>query len=186
MIFKTTQIAGVFLIELERHEDERGFFARSFCVRDFASHGLETRFVQSSISSNTHKATLRGLHYQAEPHGEAKLVQVTRGRLFDVVLDVRPDSPTFEKWASFELNSRLHQALYLPRGVAHGFQTLEDQTEVFYQMSEFYHPESARTVPWNDARFATAWPLPNPILSSKDAEASIQLRQDPQNTERLQ
>jgi dTDP-4-dehydrorhamnose 3,5-epimerase len=168
MIFRPTSIAGAFLIDLEPLEDERGFFARSFCTQEFENAGLEHKLVQCSISYNRKRGTLRGMHYQAAPHPEAKLVRVTKGRIYDVLLDVRPESSTFQKWVSFELQADGHSALYVPPGVAHGFQTLEDDTEVFYQMSENFHPESARTLIWNDARFGIRWPIENPILSDKD------------------
>lgn len=170
MIFQTTQLAGAFVIAPERREDARGFFARTWCVEEFAAHGLNTRLVQCNLSFNAHKGTLRGMHYQAEPHEEAKLVRCTRGALWDVVLDLRPGSPTFCQHVSVELNAENRLALYIPEGCAHGFQTLTDDTEIFYQMSEFYFPDCSRGFRWNDPAFGIAWPLPDPILSERDMQ----------------
>lgn len=169
MLFKETKLQGVFLIELERLEDDRGFFARSWCQREFETHGLNPRLVQCNISFNHHKGTLRGLHYQAAPHGEAKLVRCTRGAVYDAIVDLRPHSPTFKQWCAVELTADNHRMMYIPEGCAHGAQTLVDGTELFYQMSEFYHPESARGVRWNDPAFGIEWPFPEPtVISEKD------------------
>jgi dTDP-4-dehydrorhamnose 3,5-epimerase len=168
VIVRATQLAGVFLLEPERREDERGFFARTWCQREFAAHGLNPRLVQCNISFNRCKGTLRGMHYQAAPHGEAKLIRCTRGAIYDVILDLRRDSPTFKRWIAAELTAENRSMLFVPEGLAHGFQTLADDTEVFYQMSEFFHPESARGVRWDDPAFAIHWPLPDPILSDLD------------------
>jgi dTDP-4-dehydrorhamnose 3,5-epimerase len=138
--------------------DERGFFARTWCQREFETHGLESRLVQCSISFNAREGTLRGLHYQAPPHEEVKLVRCTSGAIFDVIVDLRPPSPTFGHHYSVVLSSSNRLALYVPRGFAHGFQTLEDNTEVAYQMSEFFHPESARGLRWNDPALRISWP----------------------------
>jgi len=158
MIFLDTELTGAFVIEPEPICDERGFFARLWCQREFEARGLETRFVQSSISFNRRAGTLRGLHYQARPFEEVKIVRCTSGAIFDAVVDLSPASPTFGKHYSVVLSASNRRMLYVPRGFAHGFQTLEDDTEVTYQMSEFYHPEVARGVRWNDAAFGIDWP----------------------------
>jgi dTDP-4-dehydrorhamnose 3,5-epimerase len=168
MIFTETKLKGAYLIDLDVHEDERGFFARTWCVDEFEKYGLNQRLVQCNISFNKKRGTLRGMHYQAEPYEEAKLVRCTMGALYDVIIDLRSDSPTFKEWFSVELTAQNHRALYVPEGLAHGFQTLVDKTEVFYQMSEFFHPECARGVRWDDPAFGIVWPIPNPIISNKD------------------
>jgi dTDP-4-dehydrorhamnose 3,5-epimerase len=158
MIFSETKLKGVYVIDLEKIEDERGFFARTFCQKEFKAHGLNPRFVQCGISFNKKKGTLRGMHFQAPPFQEAKLVRCTRGAIYDVIIDLRSDSPTFKHWVGVELTAENHRMLYIPEGCAHGFQTLEDNAEVAYQMSEFYHPESARGVRWDDPAFGIGWP----------------------------
>jgi dTDP-4-dehydrorhamnose 3,5-epimerase len=168
VIFNETKLKAAFAIELQKQEDERGFFARSWCQQDFAEHGLNPKLVQCNISFNQLKGTLRGMHYQVAPHEEAKLVRCTRGALYDVIVDLRPASPTFKQWLGIELTAENHRMLYIPEGFAHGFQTLEDDTEVFYQMSEFYHPECARGVRWNDPAFNILWPVEEKIISAKD------------------
>jgi dTDP-4-dehydrorhamnose 3,5-epimerase len=168
VIFQATAIPGAFIIELERHCDERGLFARTWCPREFKAHGLNPRLAQCSVSFNPRKGTLRGLHYQAAPHEEAKLVRCTRGAIFDVVVDVRPHSPTVRKWVSVELTADNRHMFYIPEGCAHGFQTLEDDSEVFYQISAFYYPESARGVRWNDPAFAIVWPAEVRVISQRD------------------
>jgi dTDP-4-dehydrorhamnose 3,5-epimerase len=168
VIFQELKITGAFLIEPEKKEDNRGFFARTWCQREFAARGLKTTFVQGNISFNKKKGTLRGLHYQAAPHAEAKLVRCTRGAIYDVIVDLRSDSPTFRQWMAVALTADNYRLLYIPEGVAHGFQTLTDNTEIFYQMSECYHPASARGIRWNDRGLNITWPLPNPITSPKD------------------
>jgi dTDP-4-dehydrorhamnose 3,5-epimerase len=168
MRFSTTTISGVWRIEPERHVDQRGFFARTWCEREFAEHGLPTQFVQCNVSYNEQRGTLRGMHYQAPPHGEGKLIRCTRGAIYDVALDIRPDSPTCGRWFAVELNERTRDMLYIPAGVAHGFQSLTDAAEVFYQMTEFHHAESARGIRWNDPAFRIEWPLPVSEISKKD------------------
>lgn len=168
MIFTPSAIPGVYLIDLERHEDDRGFFARSWCREEFSSHGLVAEIAQCSVSYNRRCGTLRGMHYQVAPHQEAKVVRCTRGRIYDVALDLRADTSTFRHWVAVELTAANRRMLYLPPAVAHGFQTLEDETEVIYQMSESYHPEAARGVRWDDPAFGITWPLANPVLSEKD------------------
>ncbi len=169
MIFSETKLKGVYLIEPERHEDERGFFARTWCQREFEGHGLNPSLVQCNVSFNRKKGTLRGMHYQIPPHAEAKLVRCTRGAGFEVVVDLRPGSPTHRRWVGIELTAENRWMLYIPGGCAHGFQTLADSTELFYQMSEFYHPESARGVRWDDPAFGIEWPLPVTVISEKDS-----------------
>lgn len=160
MIVHPTELAGVAVIELEPHRDERGSFARTFDAELFAAHGLEVSVVQCNTSFNARAGTLRGLHYQAAPHGEGKLVRCTRGRVFDVALDLRPESSTHRRWLSLELDAAGTRSLFIPAGCAHGFQTLADDSEVHYQMTHAYVPESARGVRWDDAAFAIAWPEP--------------------------
>ena len=168
MNFKETQLKDVYFVELDRIEDERGFFARSWCAREFEEHGLNPNLVQCNVSYNKKKGTLRGMHYQAAPHEEAKLVRCTAGALYDVVIDLRPDSPTFKQWFGVEMTAENRRALYVPEGFAHGFQTREDDTEVLYQMSEFYHPENARGVRYDDPAFGIKWPSSNITISPKD------------------
>jgi len=168
MDFRETGLKGAFVVELAKLEDERGFFARSWCRNEFEAHGLNPCVVQCNLSFNKKAGTLRGLHYQAPPHAEAKLVRCARGALYDVILDLRRESPTFKQWIAEELTAENRRALYIPKGMAHGSQTLADNTEVFYQMSEFHHPESARGVRWDDSAFAIEWPLANPLVSPKD------------------
>jgi dTDP-4-dehydrorhamnose 3,5-epimerase len=169
MRFVPTPLAGAFVIELLRKEDERGFFARSFCQREFAAQGLDPALVQCNLSFNRKRGTLRGLHFQIAPHEEAKVVSCIAGALFDVIVDVRPASPTFGRWFSVELDPIERRALYIPKGFAHGFQTLADETTVHYQMSEFFHPASARGLRFDDPALGIPWPLPDPILSDRDA-----------------
>lgn len=174
MKFIKTKLMGVHIIELLKFEDDRGFFARSFCRREFESHGLNPDVVQCNISYNKKKGTLRGMHYQTAPYIEAKLVSCIRGAIYDVIIDIRPDSSTYRQWLSVELAaqcSRLnahYRMLYIPEGCAHGFLTLENDTEVFYQMSEFYMPEYARGIRWNDPAFGITWPMDVSVISEKD------------------
>ena len=168
MIFIETRLQGAFIVHPEKLEDDRGFFARTWCQLEFAKHGLNARVAQCSFSFNQRRGTLRGMHYQVVPFEEAKLVQCTQGAIYDVILDLRPDSPTFTQWVAVELTSQNRQMIYVPEGCAHGFQTLEDNTEVFYQISEFYAPEYARGVRWNDPAFAIEWPEDQRTLSDRD------------------
>jgi dTDP-4-dehydrorhamnose 3,5-epimerase len=168
MRFLETRLPGSFLIELERHEDERGFFARSFCEREFAAQGLVTRYPQCNLSRNRRRSTLRGMHYQAAPHREAKLVRCTTGAIYDVIVDLRPGSPTHLQWTGVELSAEGGAALYVPPGFAHGFLTLADATEVFYQMGESYVPEAARGFRWNDPLFGITWPHAVAVVSERD------------------
>ncbi len=170
MIFKETAVQGAFIIELNELQDERGFFARAFCAEEFAAHDLETSFVQTNVSRNKYKRTVRGMHMQTEPHGEIKVVRCTRGAIFDAFIDLRPESPTFLKWFGAELTEENHRTLYIPKGCAHGYQTLCDDVEVFYLVSTAYHAESETGLRWNDPFFAIDWPeKTNAIVSDKDA-----------------
>ena len=169
MRFVATGLEGAWVVEVERMDDERGFFARTFCHDEFTARGLKADFVQCNASYNARRSTLRGLHYQASPHEEAKLVRCTRGAIFDAIVDLRRASPTFKRWFGIELSADNHRALYVPEGCAHGFQALQDASEVFYQMSAAYRPEAARGVRWNDPAFGICWPLPDPVLSARDA-----------------
>jgi dTDP-4-dehydrorhamnose 3,5-epimerase len=169
--FRETRVMGVVEVDLAPHEDDRGFFARSYCWREFEAHGLNPRVVQCNVSYNRTRGTLRGMHYQGEEHQEAKLIRCTRGAIYDVAVDIRPDSPTYRVWTAAELRvepGRVSRLLYLPEGVAHGFLTLEDDTEVFYQMSEFYSPEAARGFRWNDPAFSIQWPEAVRVISDRD------------------
>lgn len=168
MIFREQSLPGVFEIGIEPNRDDRGFFARSWCQQEFETHGLNPGFVQANISFNARKGTLRGMHYQAGPFGEAKLIRCTAGAIYDVVLDLRPQSPTFKLWLAFVLRAENHDMLYIPEGLAHGFLTLADNTEIFYQMSEFYHPELSRGVRWNDPAFGIEWPHEIAVMSERD------------------
>ena len=168
MIFTETRLPGVLIVDLERREDERGFFARSWCQREFEEHGLNAALAQCNISFNTRRGTLRGMHYQAAPHEETKLVRCTMGAIFDVLVDLRPASPTYQSWIGVELTAGNRIMLYVPPGIAHGFETLADDSEVFYQMSEFYAPECARGARWNDPAFDIRWPFPPTVISARD------------------
>jgi len=170
MIFKETKLRGAYIIELEPLEDERGFFARSFCQKEFEEHSLNFSIVQCNLSYNKKKGTLRGMHYQIAPHKEAKLVSCIKGAIYDVIIDLRPDSPTLKQWIVVELTAENRRMLYIPEGFTHGFQTMEDNTEVFYQMSEFYHPESAKGVRWNDPAFGIVWPADIRVISDRDRQ----------------
>lgn len=168
MKFKETELKGAFVIELEKLEDERGFFARSFCVDEFGKHGLNTRVVQCNVSFNRHMGTLRGMHYQTAPFEEAKLVRCTKGSIYDVIIDLRSGSETFKRHFAIVLTAKDGNMLYVPEGFAHGFQTLEPDSEIFYQMSRVYSPEHARGVRWNDPAFAIEWPAAERIMTDRD------------------
>ena len=170
MRFTETTLPGAFVVDVERHEDERGFFARSWCTQEFRDRGLNPCVVQCNISWNRIKGTLRGMHYQATPHAEVKLVRCTRGSVYDVIVDLRERSPTYLGHVGVELSADSHRALYIPDGFAHGFMTLEDDTEVFYQMSALYEPSAAKGVRWNDPAFGIDWPLPVSMISSRDRD----------------
>ncbi len=173
MKFLPTPLAGAYVIELERLEDERGFFARSFCQEEFRKHGLRPAIAQCNVSWNRKRGTLRGLHFQAAPHEEAKVVRCTRGAVWDVIVDLREGSPTRLRWHAQELSAENRLAFYVPEGFAHGFQTLTDDTEVLYQMSEYYHPALARGLRWDDPKIRIRWPLPEPMLSERDRSYAL-------------
>ena len=169
MIFEETDFKGVYLIEIEPIADERGFFARSFCRKEFEAHGLNPSVSQCNVSYNRRKGTLRGMHYQVAPHAEAKLVSCLSGSIYDVVIDLRPNSATYRKWLAVELRAHdLEKMIYVPEGFAHGFQTLEADTKVFYQISAFYEPGSARGIRWDDPAFSIRWPQGPRIVSERD------------------
>ena len=170
MIFKETKLKGAYVIELEPMEDERGYFSRSFCQTEFKENGLNPCVAQCNVSYNKNKGTLRGLHYQVAPHQEAKLVRCTMGAIYDVMIDLRPESATFKQWVGDELTAQNCKMLYIPEGFAHGFLTLEDNSMVFYQVSEPYHPECERGVRWDDPVIRVSWPIKNCIISSKDRQ----------------
>jgi len=169
MIFKETGLPGAWLIELERIEDGRGFFARSFCAREFAERGLAARFVQSSVSFNARAGTLRGMHFQLPPHREVKLVRCTAGAVFDAIVDLRSGSPTRLRWFGTELSAENRRMLYIPEGFAHGFLTLAPDTEVFYEMSEFYAPHAGRGLRWSDPALGIRWPAAPSVIAERDA-----------------
>jgi len=166
--FLSTQLDGAWLVDLDSHEDDRGYFARTWCQKEFSEHGLNPRLVQTSVSFNRRRGTLRGMHYQISPHEEAKLVRCARGSIYDVIVDLRSDSSSSLQWQAFELSENNQRALYVPEGFAHGFLTLQDNSEIHYQMSEFYHPESAGGFHWNDPSLAIDWKFPIEIISKND------------------
>ncbi|HUA77089.1 MAG TPA: dTDP-4-dehydrorhamnose 3,5-epimerase [Acetobacteraceae bacterium] len=169
MRFTEAALAGAFLVEMERIEDERGFFARSFCAEQFAAHGLPSHMPQSSVSFNARRATLRGLHFQAEPHAEDKLVRCTAGAMFDVIVDLRPGSPTRRRWLGIELSAANRLALFVPKGFAHGFITLEEGTEVLYMISVPHVPGFDRGIRWSDPAIGIDWPLQPEHMAARDA-----------------
>jgi dTDP-4-dehydrorhamnose 3,5-epimerase len=168
MIVQETKLLGTFEICPELERDQRGFFARTWCQEEFAAQGLNHRLAQCNVSFNLRKGTLRGMHYQESPHGEAKLVRCTAGAIYDVIVDLRADSSTYKEWTAAVLTAEKRNMMYVPEGCAHGFLTLADDAEVFYQMSELYRPESARGVRWNDPAFQIAWPMAIDVISERD------------------
>jgi dTDP-4-dehydrorhamnose 3,5-epimerase len=170
MKFTPLPLDGAFLVEPEPVADERGFFARTFCRDEFSAHGLNPGLLQCSLSFNTHKGTLRGMHYQTEPHQEVKLVRCTMGGIYDVMIDLRKSSATFRQWTGIELTADNRNSVYIPEGFAHGFLTLTDNSEVFYQISELYQPESIAGVRWNDPAFSIDWPGDVSIISDRDRD----------------
>ncbi len=168
MIFQETKLRGAYLILPERKEDMRGFFARTWCVREFEEHGLDTRLVQCSVSFNRLRGTLRGMHYQKPPNEETKLVRCTAGSIYDVIIDIRPESRSYGQHFGVVLSATERNMLYVPKGFAHGFQTLENDTEVYYQMSEFYVAEAAAGFRWDDPAFGICWPVESPIIIERD------------------
>ena len=170
MIFTACKVKDAYLIDLDRKVDERGFFARSYCRNEFAAHGLHPDFVQCNLSFNTRRGTLRGMHYQVRPNEEVKLVRCLAGAIYDVIVDLRPTSPTYKQWIGVELDAESRRMLYSPAGFAHGYLTLADNSEVLYQVSAFYSPESERGVRWNDPAFNIEWPMRPEVISSKDRQ----------------
>jgi dTDP-4-dehydrorhamnose 3,5-epimerase len=168
MIFAATGLEDAWLIDIEPREDERGFFARTWCRQELAAHGLDIELAQESLSFNRHRGTLRGLHFQRSPHEETKIVRCTRGAIFDVIVDLRPRSPTYLRWQGFELTAENRRAIYIPKGFAHGFQSLTDDTEIAYQISEFYAPQTAGGCRYDDPAFGIAWPLPVTVIGDRD------------------
>ena len=168
MTFHRTKLERVVEIDLDLNTDERGFFARSWCQKEFEDQGLNPRVLQCNVSFNERQGTLRGIHYQDKPYQEAKLVRCTKGAIYDVVVDLRPESPTFKEWIAVVLTAEKRNMVYVPEGCAHGFLTLEDKTEVFYQMSEFYHAEVSRGVRWDDPAFQIVWPREVEVISERD------------------
>lgn len=170
MIFSETALKGAFVIDIEKHEDERGFFARGWCEKEFQEHGLVSSIVQANISYNKNKGTLRGMHYQESPHEETKLIRCTKGALYDVIIDLRPESATYKQWIGVELTAENYKFLYVPENFAHGFQTLEDNTEAIYQVSQFYTPGAEQGIRWDDPAFNIKWPGEVEVISDKDGK----------------
>ncbi len=168
MLFTETHLKGAYIIDPERIEDERGFFARTWDRHEFETLELNSSLAQCNISYNARRGTLRGMHYQVAPHEETKLVRCTAGTIYDVIIDLRPGSPTLREWLAVELSAANRRMLYIPPGYAHGFQTLEDHSEVFYQMAEFYAPDYARGVRWNDPAFGIIWPEVPQMIAARD------------------
>lgn len=168
MIFTPTELQGALLLDIEPRADARGFFARSWCRREFEAHGLSATIAQSNIAVSPRKGTLRGLHYQEAPDAEVKLVRCTRGAVYDVIVDLRPESPTYKRWLGMELSADNHRMLYVPEGFAHGYQTLSDDCELWYQTSQFYAPAAARGVRYDDPAFDIRWPLAVTVISDAD------------------
>jgi dTDP-4-dehydrorhamnose 3,5-epimerase len=168
MIFRETTLKGAFVIEVEKFEDQRGFFARAWSRKEVEANGLISRVAETNISFSKRRGTLRGMHYQVAPYEQVKLVRCTAGAIYDVIIDMRLDSPTYRKWTGVELTAENYRMLYAPENFAHGFQTLEDNTEVTYQVSQFYSPESERGVRYDDPVFQVQWPLPVAVISEKD------------------
>lgn len=170
MIFTETKLGGAFVIDVERNDDVRGFFARNWSEKEFAERGLVSHFVEANISFSHKTGTLRGMHYQAAPYGQVKLVRCTSGAIYDVIVDLRSDSPTFKQWTAVELTAQNHLTLYVPLGFAHGFQTLADDSEVTYQVSSVYHPESSTGIRWNDPAFGIPWPECERVIIARDRD----------------
>lgn len=169
MQFTQTAITGAYILDAERIADERGFFARTWARDEFVAHGLNPDLAQCNLSYNHHKGTVRGMHWQAAPHAETKLVRCTQGGIYDVIVDIRADSPTYRQSVGVELTAENRRALYIPEGCAHGFQTLADATEVFYMITEFYTPAAARGMRWDDPAITITWPLSISVISDRDA-----------------
>ncbi|MGH7830532.1 MAG: dTDP-4-dehydrorhamnose 3,5-epimerase [Candidatus Binatia bacterium] len=178
MIFTETKLRGAYIIEIEKLEDHRGFNARALCQREFEAHGLVSRFVQANVLFNKRKGTLRGMHYQIPPSAQTKVFWCIHGAIYDVIIDLRPDSPTYKSWLSVELTANNYKMLYVPGNFAQGFMTLEDQTKLFYQASEFYSPEYERGISHDDPAFGIRWPLPVEVISTKDRNWPMVRRKD--------
>lgn len=168
MIFTETRLPGAFLVEIKKIEDHRGFFGRAWCSKEFEQHGIIFNIAQINTSLTKKKGTIRGMHFQIAPFGEAKFIRCTRGRIYDVIIDLRPDSPTFMQWVGNELSEENHRMVYVPKYFAHGFVSLEDDSEVYYPVSEFYTPQAERGFRWNDPAFNIQWPIPIEIFTEKD------------------
>ncbi|WP_374164810.1 dTDP-4-dehydrorhamnose 3,5-epimerase [Arcticibacter sp. MXS-1] len=168
MIFTETELKGAFIIDVKRLEDDRGFFGRSYCANEFKEHGLNINVVQANVSHNKQRGTLRGMHMQQDPFGESKLVRCTRGAIYDVIVDMRSDSATYKQWIGVELTADSFRMLYVPEGFAHGFITLEDNTDVTYQVTQFYTPQAERGYRWDDPAFNIQWPIEPVVISPKD------------------
>lgn len=167
--FTETPLGGAYLIDLEPRRDERGFFARAFCERELAAHGLQTRIVQANVSRNVKRGTVRGMHYQRAPHAEVKMVRCVSGAIFDAIIDLRPESSSYLRWHGVELTREEGRMLYVPEGFAHGYQALTDDSEVLYLVTAFYAPDHEAAIRWNDPRFGVRWPIADAIVSPKDA-----------------
>lgn len=170
MRFTPTELKDAYVIDIEQRADERGFFARTWCQQEFAQHGLVATIAQANMSYNHKRGTLRGMHFQRAPHAEVKIIRCTRGAIYDVIIDLRPESPTYKRWIGVELTAKNYRMLYVPEGFGHGFQTLEDETEVAYNVSQFYTPGAEGGVRYNDPAFGIEWPLPVSVISEKDAD----------------
>jgi dTDP-4-dehydrorhamnose 3,5-epimerase len=170
MFFTETELAGAYIIDLDRREDNRGFFARTWAQEEFEAHGLNTRVVQANMSYNHTRGTLRGMHYQRAPYAETKLVRCVQGAIYDVIIDLRPESATYKRWIGVELTAQNRRALYIPEGFAHGFQTLTDNSDVTYQVSEFYTPGAEGGIRYTDPAFEIKWPLEVTVISEKDKQ----------------
>ena len=169
MIFTETKLQGVYIIDLKKIEDDRGFFARAYCQKEFAEHGIELNWAQANLANSKERGTLRGLHYQKTPFAEAKLMRCIRGAIYDVIVDLRPDSPSYMQWLGVELTAENRRALFIPEGFAHGYLVLEDDSDTFYPTSQFYTPEAEAGVRWNDPAFGIEWPFTNDlIITEKD------------------
>ncbi len=168
MTFTETKLPGAYLIEVQKIEDHRGFFGRAWCAKEFEAHGLTAKIAQINTSRTNKKGTIRGMHFQAAPYGEAKFIRCTRGRIYDVIIDLRPDSPTFMQWIGHELSEANYRMVYVPEYFAHGFVSLEDDCEVYYPVTEFYTPQVERGIRWNDTAFNIEWPVPIEIYTEKD------------------
>jgi len=168
MIFIETNLLDAYIIEIEKREDERGFFARAWCKKEFEGHGINSDWVQANLGFSKKRGTLRGLHYQIVPYQEAKLMRCIKGAIFDVIIDVRPESPTYKRWLGVELTADNHKMLYIPAGFAHGYLSLVDNIETFYQVSQFYTPGAEQGIRWNDPAFGIEWPLEAQVISDKD------------------